>query len=64
MANKCRDPCPGTCGSNAKCQTIHHMPMCTCLNGYTGDPFNYCKIIQTQRKCACLTTITNFNFND
>jgi len=50
MANKCKDPCPGTCGSNAKCQTINHIPMCTCLPGYIGDPFKYCQIIQPQRK--------------
>lgn len=50
MANKCLDPCPGTCGNNAKCQTINHIPMCTCLAGYTGDPFKYCQIIPPQRK--------------
>lgn len=50
MSNKCKDPCPGTCGNNAKCQTINHIPMCTCLLGYVGDPFKYCQIIQPQRK--------------
>lgn len=50
MANKCKDPCPGVCGNNAKCQTINHIPMCTCLPGYNGDPFKYCKIIPPQCK--------------
>lgn len=50
MSNKCMDPCPGTCGSNAKCQIINHIPMCTCLPGYIGDPFKYCQIIPPQRK--------------
>lgn len=40
--NKCKDPCPGSCGSNALCQIVNHLPLCTCLSGYTGDPFQYC----------------------
>ena len=39
---KCADPCPGTCGSNAECQVINHLPSCTCTPGYTGDPFRFC----------------------
>lgn len=49
MNNKCKDPCPGTCGQNAECQVISHSPTCTCYNGYTGDPFRYCHIIPPQR---------------
>lgn len=44
MMNKCNDPCPGTCGQNAECQIVNHLPVCTCYNGYTGDPFKYCSI--------------------
>lgn len=40
--NKCVDPCPGSCGSNAMCQVVHHAPLCTCTSGYTGDPFRNC----------------------
>lgn len=40
--NKCKDPCPGSCSNNAVCQVVNHLPLCTCLNGYTGDPFKYC----------------------
>lgn len=43
---KCRDPCPGTCGTNAKCQVISHSPVCICLPGYTGDPFTRCHFIR------------------
>lgn len=40
--NKCRDPCPGTCGQNAECQVINHIPSCSCRNSYTGNPYTYC----------------------
>lgn len=48
--NKCADPCPGTCGQNANCQVINHLPSCTCLPGYTGDPFRYCNLPPPDRK--------------
>lgn len=42
--NKCKDPCPGTCGINAECRTVNHSPTCTCLSGYTGNPLVRCEI--------------------
>lgn len=39
---KCVDPCPNTCGLNARCQVITHNPICSCTSGYTGDPFTKC----------------------
>lgn len=39
---KCIDPCPGTCGFNARCEVINHSPICSCPSGYTGDPFRSC----------------------
>jgi len=39
---KCQDPCVGSCGANANCYVVSHTPMCTCMNGYTGDPFTQC----------------------
>jgi hypothetical protein len=48
IKQKCRDPCPGTCGSNAKCQVVNHNPICSCPSGYIGDPFVQC---QLKRKC-------------
>ena len=44
VRNKCTDPCPGTCGQNAECHVVNHLPQCTCIPGYTGDPFRYCNI--------------------
>jgi hypothetical protein len=42
LNQKCVDPCPGTCGTNAKCFVKNHSPICSCQNGYTGDPFSRC----------------------
>ena len=42
--NKCIDPCPGTCGINAQCQVRSHIPTCTCIEGYIGDPFTECRL--------------------
>lgn len=48
--NKCKDPCPGTCGQNANCQVVNHLPSCNCISGFTGDPFRFCNQIPIQRK--------------
>ena len=45
---KCRDPCPGSCGNSAECRVVSHTPVCTCLVGYTGDPFTQCNIQQSK----------------
>lgn len=50
IKNKCQDPCPGTCGQNAACQVVNHLPTCTCRIGFTGDPFRLCSQIPKQRK--------------
>lgn len=42
IRSKCQDPCPGTCGANAQCQVINHLSTCSCVTGFTGDPFRYC----------------------
>ena len=39
---KCIDPCPGTCGINARCQVVNHIATCTCSSGFRGDPFTQC----------------------
>lgn len=41
---KCRDPCPGTCGLNAECNVVNHSPSCLCPTGYTGNPLLNCFI--------------------
>lgn len=41
---KCRDPCPGSCGVGALCTVNSHTPNCYCPSGYIGDPFSMCTI--------------------
>jgi len=48
LRNRCQDPCPGTCGPNAICQVINHLPTCSCNPGFTGDPFRFCNVIPPQ----------------
>ena len=50
MNQKCIDPCPGSCGENAQCRVINHNPVCSCISGYTGDPFRRCSIIYEEPK--------------
>lgn len=49
IGNKCTDPCSGSCGRNAICQVINHLPVCTCFEGYTGNPFQYCNVIEKRK---------------
>lgn len=42
IRQKCQDPCPGSCGSNALCTVVNHSPVCTCLAGFIGNAFSYC----------------------
>lgn len=46
---KCMNPCPGTCGVGSQCQVINHSPICSCPQGYTGDPFIRCLPIRKKR---------------
>lgn len=39
---RCKDPCPGSCGNSAYCSVVMHSPVCSCDNGFTGDPFSGC----------------------
>ena len=40
---RCVDPCPGSCGSNAECQVVNHSPVCSCVQGFTGNAFVDCR---------------------
>lgn len=42
LNNKCVDPCPGTCGTNAECRVLNHSPSCFCFEGYIGNPSSGC----------------------
>lgn len=59
LRNKCQDPCPGTCGRNALCQVINHLPSCNCNAGLTGDPYSYCSEPYNERKL--LTSLPQIN---
>lgn len=45
LNQKCRDPCPGTCGVNARCTVVNHNPFCNCPDRHTGNPFIRCQPI-------------------
>ena len=58
---KCSDPCPGSCGSNARCTVINHAPVCTCNPGFSGDPFSGCVPVQGRvhfALCICLLHVS------
>lgn len=42
LNERCQDPCPGSCGLNALCNVLNHLPSCTCQTGYIGNPFTNC----------------------
>jgi hypothetical protein len=43
---RCRNPCPGTCGVGARCEVVNHNPICSCPALFTGDPFVRCQDIR------------------
>lgn len=42
IRNKCLDPCIGTCGQSALCEVVNHVPVCSCPEKMTGNPFVSC----------------------
>lgn len=39
IQNQCLDPCNTfSCGTQTRCSVVEHSPMCSCLDGYIGDP--------------------------
>lgn len=56
MRNRCQDPCPGTCASNAACNVINHIPMCSCPSGFEGNAFVMCTTVQGRYSFYCLIT--------
>jgi len=59
VRNKCVDPCPGTCGQNADCQVVNHLPTCTCRPGFTGDPFQFCRVIPVYQEPVEVKDVCN-----
>lgn len=47
---KCINPCASACGLNSECYVVNHLPQCTCLPDYTGNPIKICRqIIQSKK---------------
>lgn len=44
IQHKCTDPCPGSCGVQAECHVLNHNAICTCREGFSGDPFTICNL--------------------
>lgn len=59
---KCKDPCPGSCGSNAECRVVSHAPNCFCIPGYTGDPFSACSVQRGKLNVKNLKNSMKTNF--
>lgn len=49
---RCVDPCPGSCGFAAECVVVTHRPVCSCISGYTGDPFAGCSVLIGKTMCT------------
>lgn len=45
LNTKCVNPCAGLCDVNSECRVINHLPVCTCLSGFTGNPLARCHLI-------------------
>lgn len=55
IRNKCMDPCPGTCGQNAQCDVVNHISICSCPQGYTGNPFVNCRLLPCKHVISYFT---------
>jgi hypothetical protein len=62
LNEKCGDPCPGTCGQNARCNVVNHNPICSCSSGYTGDPFIGCKMMESKNS-LCILVVFLFSLS-
>lgn len=48
IRSHCRDPCQGTCGVEADCETVNHIPLCSCPSGTRGNAFERCDVITSR----------------
>lgn len=60
---KCTDPCPGICGTNANCRVNNHSPICSCQTGYTGNPFTRCYVLPRKSTFVTIHKDLNLIFN-
>lgn len=56
--NRCTNPCPGSCAPQALCSVANHIPLCTCPEGYTGDPFVMCSLILPRKVHTFIASLT------
>lgn len=67
LGQACIDPCPGSCGVNALCSVVVHTPVCSCPEGYAGNPFEHCSIPASkfyQKVCSGVMTYHFIFFQD
>lgn len=57
----CRDPC--SCGTNANCFVRNHKPICSCLEGYQGNPEIACNSVECQSDFECMPDKSCINNN-
>lgn len=60
---KCVNPCtPNVCGQNSNCRVNNHSPICTCRDGFIGNPFTVCSPIRMSclvaRKILCFSSFS------
>lgn len=55
---KCENPCPSPCGLQTNCVVVNHSPICSCLPGYSGDPFTRCTPIPRKQLSSLATLHT------
>lgn len=63
IAQQCQDPCIGSCGFNARCTTQNHQPICSCMEGFEGDPYASCTPRQSEYNFLFLNFKSNLIFN-
>lgn len=52
----CSNPCLGSCGVNANCVVVNHIPVCSCPQEYEGNAYEYCSkpiLIGEEKSTTC-----------
>lgn len=62
ISNKCKDPCPGACGSGAQCVVVSHNAICSCPTGHIGNPFTGCRL-KRKKVLSSNHVVLKYNIN-